>query len=342
MPNENTKHLLLSCGLAHIIMICGIMMYSVAYSAENPPMPVEKNAEKQESPEEILAKLDAAGRKKDFDASLENMFPLSVEEVIEAQKRSETMEQVIQPKPARMRTESRTLHVTPGAAPQVVRLTAGYSSTIVFQDITGAPWPVLSMILGSSSAFSATQPKTEREVLTPNGKKPDEIVSGTSNVTSNIINIVPLQQRASSNLAVNLENCPYPVILHLLTESSVQGKRNADALVVFRLDKGGPNALEPKIGPSLAESITPELLGFVHGIPPQDAKMLSIEPALPGVRAWQHGGRIYLRTIHSLVWPAWQGVAGSEDMRVYILPATASAMISISGAQQKITFGGGR
>lgn len=332
-------------GFAHILMIGGFLLsLSGNVCAEEIAPKSERGGteEKQESPEEIVARLDKAARAKEFNTALDQNFPLSVEEIIEAQKRSESMEQVIQPKPARMRTESRTLHVTPGAAPQVVRLTAGYSSTIVFQDITGAPWPVLSMILGSPSAFSATQPRTEREVLAPNGKRPDEVAEGTSNVTSNIVNIVPLQQRAFSNLVVNLENCPYPVILHLLTESPIQGKRNADGLVVFRLDKGGPKAIEPKIGPSLAESMTPELLGFVHGIPPQDAKMLSIEPTLPGLRAWLHNGRIYLRTVHSLVWPAWVGAAGSEDMRVYILPATSSAVLSVAGAQQKITFAGGR
>lgn len=298
-----------------------------------------EESKKAETPEEILAKLEAAERQKDFDASLEGIYPLSVEEIVKARQKSEIMEQVIQPVPARMRTESRTLHVTPGAAPQVVKLTAGYSSTIVFQDVTGAPWPVLSMILGAPSAFSATQPRTERAVVAPEGQKTEQTAT---NVTSNIINIVPLTQRASSNLVVNLEDCPYPVIIHLLTESSIKGKRSADALVVFQLDKGGPKAIEPQLGPSLSESITPELLGFVHGVPPANAILLKIDPPVPGVRVWKHNGRIFLRTVHSLVWPAWHGSAGGEDQRVYILPPTQSAVLSVDGSQQKIVIRGGR
>lgn len=334
---ENMKF---KCRRAHRMLAHGLALYLGFFSALAPlPGYAATSEPKGESPEEILAKLEAAERRKEFDASLEGIYPLSIEEIIEAQRRSESIEQVIQPKPARMRTESRTLHVTPGAAPQVVRLTAGYSSTLVFQDITGAPWPVLSMIIGASSAFSATQPRTERAVVAGDNQKNE---TPPSNVTSNIINVVPLTQRASSNLVVNLEDCPYPVIIHLLTESSLKGKRNADALVVFQLDKGGPKAIEPQLGPSLSESITPELLGFVHGVPPANAIMLKIDPPVPGVRIWKHNGRIFLRTVHSLVWPAWHGSAGGEDMRVYILPPTQSAVLSVDGSQQKIVIRGGR
>ena len=42
--------------------------------------------------------------------------------------------------PAQMRTQTRQINITPGAVPQVIRLTAGYVSTIIFQDNTGAPW----------------------------------------------------------------------------------------------------------------------------------------------------------------------------------------------------------
>lgn len=332
--------------MRHVLVsgVVAMLLASASVFGADASLPQDTN-EVGESPDAILAKLREAERKAerkdDFNQSLDILFPLTVEEILKAKERSDHMEGAIQPKPAKMRTESRSLNVTPGAAPQVVRLTGGYSSTIVFQDITGAPWPVTSMILGSPSAFSATQPRAERNVLTEGGENA-EAHPDAGNANSNIINIVPLTQRASSNLVVNLEDCPYPVIIHLLTESSMKGKRSADALVVFRLDKSGPKAHQPKIGPGIAEAVSPELLGFVHGVPPADAKLLAIEPGVPGVRAWKHRGRIYLRTSHSLVWPAWLGSAGGEDMRVYIIPPTQSAVISVDGSQQKIKISGGK
>ena len=286
-----------------------------------------------------------------FDQSLETLLPLTQEQIREVQRRNEAVESAIAPGPARMRTETRQLHVTPGAAPQVVRLTAGYSSTIVFQDMTGAAWPVMSMVLGSPSSFSASQPRVERDMLTREQAETSDSMSEArakqglyqkENVTSNIINIVPLTARASSNLVVNLQDCPYPVVLHLLTDSPHKGSRSSDALVVFKLDKGGPNAEMPRLEPGSPETVTQELLGFVHGVPPRDAAMLTVEPGIPGVRIWKYQGRLYLRTSHNVVWPAWHALVGGDDMRVYVLPPTQSLVVSVDGRHQKISIPGGR
>lgn len=331
-----------------LVLMAALSVPSFSLAAGSGGQKEEQKTAEQDSSLNVLERLQ---REEDFKQSLDVLLPLTEEEIREVRRKTERIESAIEPGPARMRTESRQLHVTPGAAPQVIRLTAGYSSTLVFQDVTGAAWPVLSIVLGSPSAFTASQPRVERDLLTESQAEASQSLAEArnkasnaqkENLTSNIINIVPMTARASSNLVVNLQDCPYPVILHLLTDSPHKGSRSSDALVVFRLDKGGPNAEMPKLGPGLPETVTPELLGFVHGVPPSDAVMLDVTPEIPGLRVWKYGGKIYLRTSNSVVWPAWQSVAGGDDMRVYVLPPTQSLVISIDGNHQKIVIPGGR
>jgi intracellular multiplication protein IcmK len=285
-----------------------------------------------------------------FNESLEQLLPLKPEEVRKFKNRRESLELAIEPGPARMNTQTRQIHITPGAVPQVIRLTAGYSSTLVFQDSTGAPWPVLSMILGAAKAFEVTQPKVEQETITESqasradsvavAKAQAQVGGQSKNVQSNIINIVPLTNHASSNLVVTLEGAPYPVILHLLTESSAKETRIADALVVFRLDKAGPHANLPQLEPSGVTTITPEMLSIVHGVPPRDAASVPVDPRIPGVALYDFKGRYYLRTSYAAVWPAWTSSVQGEDVRVYIMPKTPSIVVSIGGKLQKLVVGG--
>lgn len=332
-----------------ILVMTGVLAMGVVPALAATPE-VEEDAAKTSSQGEgdVLRQLQ---RENNFQQSLETLLPLTPEEIREARRRSEDVESAISPDPARMRTESRQLHVTPGAAPQIIKLTAGYSSTIVFQDVTGAAWPVMSMVLGSPNAFAASQPKVERDMFTREQAESSDSMAEVKaktglfqqeNVTSNIINIVPLTARASSNLVVNLQDCPYPVVLHLLTDSPHKGSRSSDALVVFKLDKGGPNAEMPRLEPRQSETVTPEMLGFVHGVPPREAVMLTTEPALPGVRIWKYQGRLYLRTSHNVVWPAWHALVGGDDVSVYVLPPSRSLVVSIDGRQRKVSIPGGR
>jgi intracellular multiplication protein IcmK len=248
-----------------------------------------------------------------------------------------------------MSTQTRQLTVTPGAVPQTIRLTSGYSSTVVFQDATGAPWPVLAMVLGAARSFAATQPRVEQEVLTEGQAASAEspghaaakagALGQTRNVASNVVNIVPLTNHASSNLAVTLEGAPYPVVLHLLTESAAKDGRVADALVVLRLDRPGPNAREPELRPHGPNTVSAEMLQLVHGIAPKGAGKVRVAPRAPGIAVWEIGGRYYLRTPHALVWPAWSASAAGEDVRVYVIPKTPSIVVAADGRQQKFLLG---
>ena len=202
--------------------------------------------------------------------------------------------------------------------------------------------------MGAAEAFSITQPKVEQEIISESqaanatsaiqAKNQAKLNEQTVNVQSNILNIVPLTKHASSNLVVSLEGAPYPIQLHLVTESKDKEGRISDSLVVFRLDKQGPHAVLPQLTPTTPTTVTPELLGMLHGIPPQGAVILKIEPRVSGITIWEYNNRLFLRTRYAAVFPAWLGVANSEDMRVYVLPKTPSIVLSINGAHQKFTI----
>lgn len=283
-----------------------------------------------------------------LEESIEALLPVDEEGIRRYKTRKDRIDAALEASPAQMRTQTRQLNVTPGAITQVLRLTAGYVSTIVFQDSTGAPWPILSSTVGAAEAFSITQPKVEQEIISESqaanatsaiqAKNQAKLNEQTVNVQSNILNIVPLTKHASSNLVVSLEGAPYPIQLHLVTESKDKVGRISDSLVVFRLDKQGPHAVLPQLTPTTPTTITPELLGMLHGIPPHGAALLKIEPRVTGITVWEYNNRLFLRTRYAAVFPAWLGVANSEDMRVYVLPKTPSIVLSINGAHQKFTI----
>jgi intracellular multiplication protein IcmK len=334
-----------------LIFACSIVNICEISAATNSAPPARQPAatDIDGQDESVLQDIE---RGKRLDETIESFLPLTPDETKMYLRKRDAMESIIEPGPAQMRTQTRQINVTPGAVPQVIRLTAGYSSTLVFQDSTGAPWPVLSMILGASKSFEASQPKVEQETITEaQADKADSVgqakaaaqINGQSkNVQSNIINIVPLTNHASSNLVVTLEAAPYPIVLHLLTESTVKDGRVADALVVFRLDKSGPQANLPQLEPSngTTATVTPEMLSFVHGIAPQGAVSVQVSPKIPGLTVWEYRGRYYMRTAYAAVWPAWTAAANGDDVRVYQIPKTPSVVVSVNGAHQKFVLGG--
>ena len=282
-----------------------------------------------------------------LEESIERLLPLEPGEIRTYIERRDSVEGAIQPGPARMRTETRKISAVPGAAPQVIRLTAGYSSTLIFQDASGEPWPVAALILGDAKAFQASQPGHPASASQgPSQGAPRSTRDGQGQAQgasyadhANLVTLVPLTNHASSNLVVALEGAPYPVILHLLTESSAKQARVEDALVVFRLDTPGPRASQPAIGPAQPGPVTRELLNLVHGIPPEGATRLRLEPELWGTDCWEHGARRYLRTGHQPVWPAWSAQAG-QAVKVYVMPKTPGIVLSVNGRRVSLAVGG--
>ncbi len=281
--------------------------------------------------------LEAMLREERFEESLEELLPVNPDEVRRYLDARERLEGASDPTPATMESRARTVEGGLAKTPEVIRLTPGYSSTLLFQDMTGAPWPVLSAILGDPQAFSLSQPRVERTTRTlpadgsGSGGKDAEVT--VENVHSHLVNLVPLANRAASNLVVTLEGADYPLVFHLVTESQRAQGRTNDALVVLRVARRGPGARDAVLGPA-PEFVSEELLGFAHGVPPRGAKRLKVEPDDRGVRAWLHEGMVYVRSVHKAVWPAWTRSAAMEGATVYVMPMTPSVVVSRNGRRE--------
>ena len=273
-----------------------------------------------------------AERERLFEESLEALLPVAPRDVERFLEARDALEGATEPGPASMRNRTRVLEAGVRNEPTLVRLTRGYSSTLLFQDVTGAPWPVLSVILGDPGAFALTQPKVAqaREA----GKNADRGVNTQGvNVHSHIVNIVPLTNHASSNLVLTLEGADYPIVLHLVTESVRSKGRTSDALTVFRIGRSGPNARTLPLGPE-ESGVSDELLAFVHGIAPAGAKRLGLEPADGGIEVWEYKGMLYVRSIFQAVWPAWTASAAMEGHILYVMPRTLSLVFSREGKRK--------
>ncbi len=270
-----------------------------------------------------------AERERLFEESLETLLPVAPEDVERFLDARDALEGATEPGPASMRNRTRVLEAGVRNKPTLVRLTRGYSSTLLFQDVTGAPWPVLSVILGDPGAFALTQPKVGREAENGNSKDGRAV----ENVHSHIVNIVPLTNHASSNLVLTLEGADYPIVLHLVTESVRSKGRTSDALTVFRIGRSGPNARTLPLGPE-ESGVSDELLAFVHGIAPVGATRLKLQPADAGIEVWEYRGMLYVRSVFQAVWPAWTASAAMEGHTLYVMPKTPSLVFSKEGRRR--------
>lgn len=285
----------------------------IVLAASSPAMAAEESSPIPPSLEQLY--------RQEVGDTLKLINPMTPDDIAKQRTRMDQQERAAEPAPAHMRTETRFLSLQPGSVPQAIRLSAGYASTVIFTDATGAPWPVTAFIIGNPQMFN---------VVRPEGLKP-----------GNLLSIVPLSNHGTSNLTITLENQTYPVVVHLLTESAADSRRTSDSLVSFRIDQRGPQAEEPLIGPSRAPTVTPALLSFLDGVPPEGSTVLSTSTedaaANAGISAWAFQGKYYVRSRGAMVWPAWTAVAnGGDGIRVYEIPPAPSLLLSLQGKNLEV------
>lgn len=211
------------------------------------------------------------------------------------------------PKPT---SSSVLVNLSPGAAPPIVRLRAGYVTSLVFLDSTGQPWPVVAYDLGNPKAFNL-QPNQ------PNGK-------------SDTILVEALDTYKSGNLAVMLKGLNTPVMITLMP-----GQRAVDYRVDMRVPGLGPNA-KPMLS-GLPNTGNPKLLTFLDGVPPSGAKAVDVSggPA----QAWIYDKKLFLRTRLTVLSPAWMATMSSPDgTHVYELTQTPVVLASERGAMVNLTM----
>jgi len=219
-----------------------------------------------------------------FSGVVNQMLPMTPEQIIRLRKLfNETQEAAATPPgvPPRPATTSVLVNLSPQATPPVVRLGAGYITSVVFMDSTGQAWPIEAYSIGDPTAFNIQWDKKGNTLL---------------------IQAMSFYKR--SNLAVILKGLNTPVMVTLLS-----GQEAIDYRVDLRVPGMGPNAVYIQNG--LPDVANPVLLDVLNGIPPRNSKTLKVVGG--DCQAWLLEDKLFLRTDLDVISPAWKAVMNSMD-----------------------------
>lgn len=272
------------------------MAMSARASYEAPSYPsVQGYLDKEATPDQTEA----------FNAVTDQAMPMTAEQ-IQAMRRmmaaSQRAAAAPAETPARPVTSSQLVSLAPGATPPVVRLSAGFISTLVFVDATGADWPITSIDNGNPDAFNISWDKQ-----------------------GNTLMIQAKKAYTFGNLAIVMKGLSTPVMLTL-----VPGQKEIDYRIDFRVSGLSPDSQRGLVGNGLPNTANNELLRVLDNIPPEDAVLLKV----PGgqARAWLANEKIYLRTRFLLLSPGYISVMKSPDgTYAYEIQKTPSILISQYG-----------
>ena len=243
-----------------------------------------------------------------------NLMPLTPEQIrtlhymLAQSRKAAAAAPGIPPKPT---SSSIVVNLSPGATPPVIRLRAGYVTSLVFVDSTGAPWPITAYDLGDPQAFNIQWDKSKK---------------------NNTLLVQALAHYNSGNLAVMLKGLDAPVMLTL-----IPGQKDVDYRVDLRIPGIGPNANQ-SVTP-LPNSANPVLLNVLDGIPPQGSTQIAVSSG--NAQAWLLGKHLYLRTRLTILSPSWISKMSSADgMKAYELQKTPIVLASQRGKIIQINLKG--
>jgi intracellular multiplication protein IcmK len=211
--------------------------------------------------------------------------------------------------PPRPTSNSIAVNLSPGATPPVIRLGAGFVTSLVFVDSTGAPWPIDSYSLGNPAAFNIQWDKK-----------------------SNILLIQAIAAHRIGNLAVILKGLNTPVMIDL-----TPGQVAMDVRVDLRIPSLGPQA-KPSFT-ELPSVENPFLLNLLDGIPPPGAKALKASDC--DDCAWLLDGKLYLRTQYTVLSPGWiSSLSSADGTHVYEMQPTPMVLVTYNGKTIKLKIEG--
>lgn len=249
-----------------------------------------------------------------FASQMREQVPLSADEIRMVRRSLREVEQarnspLSEPPKLQMRTVD--LNVD-DQNPIKVYVARGYSSSIVFFDQTGSPWPLQTGVdaLGDASAFSA------------------QTVSEDGHVATFQI----LKEFSQSNALVVLDNLPVPVVLQLIGSDD-----RVDSRLSVRVPRSGPNAKLQAEYRSEVDNAPPDMMAFLNGESLQGSKPYAIKGVTGEVL--KKGPQLYLRTRANLISPPpMQSLVSASGYNVYTLPLITHLLFSIDGSMHEATI----
>lgn len=249
-----------------------------------------------------------------FSETTDNLLPLTPDQIrtlhnlFSGTQRAVGETSGIPPKPT---STAKIVNLSPGATPPIIRLSAGFVSSLVFLDASGAAWPIDSYDLGDPRSYNIQWDKK-----------------------SNMLLVQAITEFKSGNLAVMLKGLNTPVMITLLP-----GQRAVDYRVDLRIPGLGPNAAPAAMPETLPGASNPVLLDVLNGVPPIGSRALTIQGRDCSV--WLLNGKLYLRTRLTVLSPGWISTLSSADgMHAYEMQQTPVILASENGKMVKLTIQG--
>lgn len=212
------------------------------------------------------------------------------------------------PKPV---LSTQIVNLAPGSAPPVVRLEQGFVTSVVFTDISGNPWPIVSYDLGNSQAFN---------------------IQWLAN--SNLLMIQATSLYTFGNLAVTLKGLPTPVMLTL-----IPGQQVVDYRADLQIQQALPGTTNDNFSATSGTPVNQTLLDILNGVPPQNAQVLEVTGG--AASAWLIDGKLYLRTKLTVLSPEWIAIMKNSDgTNAYEMSKTANILVSRYGLPVQLKIEG--
>jgi intracellular multiplication protein IcmK len=227
---------------------------------------------------------DDAMHEQAFSGVINQLLPMTPDQIVKLKEvfnetqLAASLPPGVPPKPT---TTSLIVNLSPQAAPPVIRLGAGYISSLVFVDSTGQPWPIEAYSIGDPTAFNIQWDRKSNTLL---------------------VQSASFYKR--SNLAVILKELNTPVMLTLLA-----GQQAVDYRVDLRIPGVGPNAMFIQNG--LPDVANPILLDVLNGVAPKGSKQLKVTGG--DCQAWLFNNKLFVRTSLEIISPAWRAIMTSID-----------------------------
>ncbi len=250
-----------------------------------------------------------------FDELLGEVLPLSPQQIMQLQKFYDLSLQAKATPPTPPPTphfNSLPVNLEPGSQAPVIRLAAGFVSTLLFVDRTGAPWPITAYSLGDPKNFNIQWDNQSNTMFVQSTKK-----------------------YVHANMAVRLVGLNTPVMLTL-----VSGQKNVDFRVDLQLQARGPEAFPAVVEKTpYSTQVNADMINILDGIPPVGSLKLDVHGG-PG-QAWLFQDKVYYRSKVTLLSPAWMATVSSPDgTHVYEIMPTPYLLASKDGKTINIKLTG--
>lgn len=251
-----------------------------------------------------------------FDGLVSEVLPLSPDQIMKLHKYYDLSLQAkaTPPKaPPTPHVSSMPVSLEPGSESPVIRLSAGFVSTLLFVDRTGAPWPITAYSLGDPTNFNIQW-----------------------DGDSNTMFMQSTKRYVHANMAVRLVGLNTPVMLTL-----VSGQKDIDFRVDLQLQSRGPEAFPAVVDQATyaQSNVNSDMINMLDGIPPQGSIKLKVNGDY--AQAWSYKGKVYYRSKITLLSPAWTATVSSPDgTHVYEIMPTPYLLASKDGQTINIKLTG--